>query len=71
MIAYGFAGAILGLFMVSIFKPQTHKEIELPLPGTNIFHTPSGCVKIRSEEVSCSTEAISLNVINDRKNHAK
>jgi hypothetical protein len=71
MIAYGFAGAILGLFMVSIFKPQIHKETELPLPGINVFHTPSGCVKIHSEEVSCSTQAISLNVINDRTNFKK
>jgi len=69
MIAYCFMGALTGLFMVSIFTPVTHKQIELPVPGKpKQYHTKMGCVKIISEEVSCSTQAISLNVINDRKN---
>jgi hypothetical protein len=68
MIAYGFMGALVGLFMVSIFTPVAKKQIELPLPGEpKVFHTKMGCVKIQSEEISCSTEAISLNGINDRK----
>jgi len=68
MIPYAFMGIILGLFMVSIFIPITHTEPELPVPGPpQIFHTKSGCIKIISEEVSCSSEAISLNLINDRK----
>jgi hypothetical protein len=68
MIAYGFIGIIVGLFMVSIFIPVVHSEPELPVPGPpQIFHTKSGCVKITSEEVSCSSEAISLNLINNGK----
>jgi len=68
MIAYGFMGAILGLFMVSIFTPVTHVEAELPIPGApKKFHMKSGCIIVRSEEVSCSTKAISLNLINDGK----
>ena len=68
MIAYGFIGIIVGLFMVSIFIPVVHSEPELPVPGPpQIFHTKSGCVKITSEEVSCSTKAISLNLINNGK----
>jgi hypothetical protein len=68
MIPYAFMGIILGLFMVSLFIPVFHSERELPIPGPpQIFHTKSGCIKITSEEVSCSSEAISLNLINDRK----
>jgi hypothetical protein len=68
MIAYGFMGAILGLFIVSIFTPVTHIESELPTPGApKKFHLKSGCITVHSEEVSCSTEAISLNLINNGK----
>jgi len=68
MIAYGFAGVILGLFMVAIFTPVMHIQPEMPMPGNpKKFHTKTGCVRVYSEEVSCSTEAISLNLINDRK----
>ena len=68
MIPYAFMGIILGLFMVAIFIPVVHSQPELPVPGPpQIFHTKSGCIKIISEEVSCSSEAISLNLINDRK----
>jgi hypothetical protein len=42
------------------------------MPGEpKIFHTKTGCVRISSEEVSCSTKAISLNLINDRKDFEK
>jgi hypothetical protein len=72
MIAYGFAGAIVGLFMVSVFTPVMHSKVEMPTPGKpKQFHTKTGCVRISSEEVSCSTEAISLNLINDRKDFKK
>ena len=68
MIAYGFMGAILGLFMVSIFTPVTHEEAKLPTPGPpKKFHLKSGCIIVHSEEVSCSTKAISLNLINNGK----
>jgi hypothetical protein len=72
MIAYGFAGAILGLFMVAVFTPVAHTEPKMPMPGEpKIFHTKTGCVRISSEEVSCSSKAISLNLINDRKDVEK
>jgi hypothetical protein len=72
MIAYAFAGCIVGLFMVSIFTPVTHAEQALPVPGVSKkFHTKTGCILVHSEEVSCSTEAISLNLINDRKDSSK
>lgn len=68
IIAYAFAGCILGLFMVSIFTPVTHAERQIPVPGLpQKFHTKTGCIIVHSEEVSCSTEAISLNLINDGK----
>jgi hypothetical protein len=69
MIEYGFAGAIVGLFMVSVFTPVAHKQVELPLPDSpKIYHVKTGCIRIYSEEVSCSTKAISLNLINAGKN---
>lgn len=71
MIPYLFSGALAGLFIVSIFKPVTHKELELPKPGKHKFHTKTGCVQVTSEEISCSSQAISLNVINDRKDPEK
>ena len=55
MIAYGFMGVILGLFMVSIFIPVVHTEPELPVPGPpQIFHTKSGCIKIISYITYCA-----------------
>lgn len=69
MIPYLFAGIIVGLFIVSIFNPVKHEIPELPTPDSDkIFHTKAGCVKIRADEVQCSSEGISLNVINDREN---
>jgi len=64
MIPYLFSGAIVGLFIVSIFNPVKHVSPELPTPNSQkIFHTESGCVRFKTKEVSCSTEAISLNLI--------
>jgi hypothetical protein len=66
MIAYIFAGMITGLFIVSIFNPVKHEIPELPTPGIDkVFRTKAGCVKIHAEEVQCSSQGISLNVIND------
>jgi hypothetical protein len=59
-----FIGSIVGLFIVAIFNPPIRKTPKLPNPEiSEIFHTKNGCVKVVSEEVSCTPEAVSLNVI--------
>jgi hypothetical protein len=67
MIIYGFMGALLGLFLVSIFKPVNRIIPELPTIETKKFYTKNGCVLIHADEVSCSSKAISLNLINARE----
>jgi hypothetical protein len=59
-----FIGAVVGLFIVALFEPPLRNQPTLPNPQTlETFHTKTGCVKVRSEEVSCSPDAVSLNVI--------
>lgn len=59
-----FIGAIVGLFVVALFDPPLRKQPMLPNPETTeTFHTKSGCVKVVAEEVSCTPDAVSLNVI--------
>jgi hypothetical protein len=65
LIYWTFIGFICGLFIVSIFNPPFRKIPFIPIPEDNeIYHTKNGgCIKILSEEVECSPDAISLNVI--------
>jgi hypothetical protein len=59
-----FVGAVTGLLLVSVFSPPARNELKVPTPAdTETFHTHTGCVKIRSKEVACSPQAISLNLL--------
>jgi hypothetical protein len=62
-----FGGFIVGLFVVSIFDPPFRTVPSLPSPGDHdIFRVQKGgCVRIISEETACTSDAISLGVIND------
>lgn len=61
---YLFIGAITGLFIVAIFDPPKRQIPGVPTPNdTGIFHTKTGCILIKSTEVPCSSDAVSLNVI--------
>jgi hypothetical protein len=63
-----FGGFIVGLFVVSIFDPPFRAVPSLPSPGVSTFRTQKGgCVRIISEETTCTSDAISLGVINDSK----
>ena len=64
-----FGGFIVGLFVVSIFDPPFRPVPSLPTPDDHgIFRVPNGgCVRIVSEETVCTSDAISLGVINDSK----
>jgi hypothetical protein len=66
-----FSGFIVGLFVVSIFDPPFRVVPALPTPGVSTFRTQKGgCVRIVSEETECTSNAISLGVINDSKHLA-
>ena len=59
-----FIGAIVGLLVVSVFIPPNRKVPSLPTPNSDdVYHTPTGCVKFKTEEVECMPSATSLNFI--------
>lgn len=59
-----FIGALTGLLIVSVFSPPARTDMQLPLPGeTNHFRTKTGCVRFRTSEVPCTSNATSLNFI--------
>ena len=63
-----FIGFITGLFVVAIFNPPFRKIPFVPVPDNDeIYHAKNGCVRILSEEVSCTEDAVSLNVIIGKK----
>ena len=64
LLLWVFIGFITGLFVVAIFNPPFRKIPFVPVPDDNeIYHAKHGCVRILSEEVECSPDAVSLNVI--------
>ncbi len=59
-----FIGAVVGLLLVSVFTPPNRKVPTLPTPHcTDVFHTGTGCVTFRTEEVECGPSATSLNLV--------
>lgn len=59
-----FAGAVVGLLLVSVFTPPNRNIPSLPTPDSNnIFKTPKGCVKFNVDEVECTPDSTSLNFI--------
>ncbi len=56
-----FIGAIVGLLVVSVFRPPPRKLPTLPTPDNNEpFMTHSGCVKFKATEAECTPTATSL-----------
>jgi hypothetical protein len=63
MISFGwmFIGALVGLLVVSVFRPPPRKIPTLPTPDNNEpFFTTNGCVKFKSMEQECTPTATSL-----------
>lgn len=57
-----FVGVITGLLLVSVFTPPNRNVPTLPTPDNKqIFKTPNGCVRFKSEEVECMSASSSLN----------
>lgn len=61
------AGAIVGLLISTVIVPPNRKVKVLPSPAdTSAFHVDSGCVRFISEEVPCTAEPESLNLLASR-----
>lgn len=61
------AGAIFGMLISTVIIPPTRKVKTLPSPhDTSSFHTDVGCVRFVSEEVPCTAEPDSLNLLASR-----
>jgi hypothetical protein len=58
------AGAIVGLLISTVIIPPNRKVKVLPTPSdTSPFHVDTGCVRFISEEVPCTAEPDSLNLL--------
>lgn len=58
------AGAIIGMLISTVLVPPTRKRKVLPSPTeTGTFHVDTGCVRFISEEVPCTAEPESLNLL--------
>ena len=61
------AGAILGMLISTVLVPPTRKIKVLPSPAeTGTFHVDSRCVRFISEEVPCTSDPTSLNLLASR-----
>lgn len=58
------AGIIVGMLISTVIVPPTRKIKVLPQPyDDSTFHVESGCVRFVSEEVPCTAEPDSLNLL--------
>lgn len=63
-ILWVFVGVLSGLLVASVFNPAERKVPSVPTPtDSGIHQTGTGCVKFRTEEVSCDGHEMPLNVI--------
>jgi hypothetical protein len=61
---YLFGGFVLGLIITTIFKPAPRVISGVPTPDdVNIYKTTTGCVRVRSIQVPCTTDAVALNIL--------
>lgn len=61
------AGAIVGMLLSTVLVPPTRRIKVLPSPSdTSSFHVDTGCVRFISEEVPCTSEPDSLNLLATR-----
>jgi hypothetical protein len=55
---------LTGLLLISVFTPPFRKNLEMPTPNSkDVFHTPHGCIRFRTQPVQCSESASSLNLL--------
>jgi hypothetical protein len=59
-----FIGFVVGLLITSVFSPPMRSEPHVPLPDSHsALYTGKGCVRFKSEEVSCTKDATPLNLV--------
>lgn len=68
MLAYLFAGFLVGLLVVSVYDPVLTKKKVVPVPSEpeRIYHTDglaNGCVRLKAREVPCPAEWDSVNLL--------
>jgi hypothetical protein len=68
MLAFLFAGFLVGLLLVSIYDPVLSKKKVVPEPGDpeRIYHTDglaNGCVRLKAREVPCPADWDSVNLL--------
>ena len=58
------AGIIFGLLISTVMVPPSRKTKTLPSPNdSSTFQTDTGCIRFVSEEVPCTSEPDSLNLL--------
>jgi hypothetical protein len=58
------AGAIVGMLISTVLIPPARRVKVLPSPtDSSPFHVDSGCVRFVSEEVPCTADPTSLNLL--------
>jgi len=58
------AGVIVGLLIGTVMIPPTRKIKVLPQPMDNsTYHVETGCVRFVAEEVPCTQDSDSLNLL--------
>jgi hypothetical protein len=61
------AGAIVGMLISTVLVPPNRRVKVLPTPAdASPFHVDSGCVRFIAEEVPCTAEPDSLNLLASR-----
>ena len=58
------AGVIVGMLISTVMIPPNRKTKTLPTPyDRSVYATETGCVRFVSEEVPCTAEPDSLNLL--------
>jgi len=58
------AGVIIGMLIACIMSPPPRKKVSVPQPhDPTVYHTDTGCVRLRSSEVECPETSDSFNLL--------
>mgnify|MGYP000134242867 CR=1 FL=1 len=61
------AGAIVGMLISTVLVPPNRRIKVLPSPAdSSPFHVETGCVRFIAQEVPCTSEPDSLNLLASR-----
>ena len=58
------AGVIVGMLISTVIIPPTRKTPVVPEPhDKDVYHTDTGCIKLKAVEVPCEGQPESLNLL--------